>query len=73
MPKITVSLPEACVDALDSAANHARCSRAEIIHRAIEHYLEDFEDLSSCAERLRDSGDSALPWEKVKDGLLGWS
>lgn len=70
MPKITVSLPEAYVDALDSAANHARCSRTEIIHRAIEQHIEDFEDLSSCAERLRDSGDPVLPWEKAKDGLL---
>lgn len=70
MSKVTISLPDACVDVLDSVAKQTGCSRTEVIHRAIEQHIEDFEDLSSCAERLRDSGDPVLPWEKAKDGLL---
>lgn len=69
MTKITVSLPEAYVDTLDSVANQARCSRAEIIRQAIQLHIEDIEDLSLCAERLCDSSDLVLPWKEIKDGL----
>ena len=39
---------------------------AEIIRQAIEHYLENYEDLSISIERLRDPNDPVLDWEKVK-------
>lgn len=66
MPKITISLPDAYVDMLDLVADRARCSQAEIIRQAIQLHIED---LSLCAERLYDSSDLVLPWEKIKDGL----
>ena len=71
MPKITVSLPRPYVDALDSIANQAQCSRAEIIRRAIGQHVEDFEDLSVAEKRLQDPNDPVLPWDKVKNSTLG--
>ena len=69
-PKITISLPDPYVDALDSIANQAKCSRTEIIRRAIRQHIEDSEDLSVSAERLQDPGDPALPWDRIKNDLL---
>lgn len=70
MPQISARLPDPLVSALDAAANQQKRSRAEIIRQAIEHYLEDYEDLSISIERLRDPNDPVLDWEKVKNELL---
>ncbi len=69
MLKITFSLPDSHIDALDSIANQAQCSRAEIIRRAIGHHIEDFEDLSVAEKRLQDPNDPVLSWDKVKHGF----
>ena len=70
MSQVTARLPDPLVDALDVAATQQKRSRAEIIRRAIEHYLEDYEDLSLSIERLRDPSDPVLDWDKVKNELL---
>ena len=70
MSQISARLPDPLVSALDAAANQQKRSRAEIIRQAIEHYLEDYEDLSISIERLRDPNDPVLDWEKVKNELL---
>ena len=70
MRRITVDLPDEAVDALDAAANRLKRSRAEIVRRAIEHYLEDFDDLSVAVERLRDPNDPVLDWDHVRRELL---
>lgn len=70
MSQITARLPDPLVDALDAAAAQLKRSRAEIIRRAIENYLENFEDLVISIERLRDPSDPVLDWDKVKNGLL---
>ena len=68
--QITARLPNAVVSALDATARRLRCSRAEIVRRAVERYLEDFDDLSAAVDRLRDPSDPVLDWDQVGRDLL---
>ena len=71
MPQqVTARLPDPMVDVLDTAARRLRRSRADIIRLAIEHYLEDFDDLSVAIDRLRDPGDPVLDWDRVRREFL---
>ena len=70
MAQITTRLPDELVEELESAAKSLKRSRAEIVRQAIEHYLEDFEDLGLALERMRDPTDAVLDWEQVKRDLL---
>jgi len=70
MTQITSRLPEEVVSLLDQAAAKLNRSRAEVARRAIEYYLEDFEDLNLALERLQDPADSVLDWEGVRRELL---
>ena len=70
MSQVTARVPDELVDALDAAAAQLKHSRAEIIRRALERYLEDFQDLEIAMERLLDPADPVLDWEEVRDGLL---
>ena len=45
-------------------------SRADVIRLAVEHYLEDFDDLSVAIDRLRDPTDPVLDWDQVRRELL---
>ena len=72
MPQqVTARLPDSMVDALDVAAQQLRRSRADVIRLAVEHYLEDFDDLSAAIDRLRDPTDPVLDWNQVRRELLG--
>ena len=68
--QITARLPNAVVSALDATARRLRCSRAKIVRRAVERYLEDFDDLSVAVDRLRDPSDPVLDWDQVRRDLL---
>jgi len=70
MTQITSRLPEEVVALLDQAATKLHRSRAEVVRRAIEYYLEDFEDLNLALERLQDPADPVLDWEEVRRELL---
>ena len=71
MPQqVTARLPDSVVDALDTAAQQLRRSRADVICLAVEHYLEDFDDLSAAVDRLRDPTDPVLDWDQVRRELL---
>ena len=71
MPQqVTARLPDPMVDALDTAARELQRSRADVIRLAVEHYLEDFDDLSVAIDRSRDSSDPALDWDQVRRELL---
>ena len=71
MPQqVTARLPDPMVDALDAAAQQLRRSRADVIRLAVEHYLEDFDDLSAAIDRLRDPTDPVLDWDEVRRELL---
>ena len=72
MPQqVTARLPDSVVDALDTVAQQLRRSRADVIRLAVEHYLEDFDDLSAAVDRLRDPTDPVLDWDGVRRELLG--
>ena len=70
MSQITARLPDELVTALDQAAEQLNRTRAEVVRKAVEYYLEDFEDISRAIEVLRDPADPILDWEQVKHGLL---
>ena len=68
--QVTARLPDPIVDALDTAARRLGRSRADVIRLAVEHYLEDFDDVSVAIDRLRDPGDPVLGWDEVRRELL---
>lgn len=70
MSQITARLPDEVVAALDAAAAELRRSRADLVRKAIEYYLDDFEDLRRAIEVLRDPADPVLDWDEVRDDLL---
>ncbi len=67
---VSARLPDAMVVAIDSAASQMRRSRAEIIRIAIEHYLEDYDDLSVALDRIQDPNDPVLDWDEVRCDLF---
>ena len=70
MTQITTRLPDDVLEALDAAAHRLKRSRAEIVRQAIEHYLEDLDDLSVARDRLQDPADPVLDWDEVRRVLL---
>jgi len=71
MPQqVTARLPDPVLAALDAAALQLRRSRADVIRIAVEKYLEDFDDLSTAIDRLRDPSDPVLDWDRVRRDLL---
>ncbi len=68
--QVTARLPDSLVDTLDTTAQQLRRSRADVIRLAIEHYLDDFDDLSIAIDRLRDPNDPVLDWDKVRSELF---
>ncbi len=70
MRQITVRLPDKLVAALDVTAAKLHRTRADVIRQAVEHYLDDFKDISLAVEVLRDPEDPILDWETVKHDLL---
>lgn len=70
MRQISIKLPNALVTALDEAATKSHRTRANVIQQAAEYYLNDFEDITSILEILRDPWNPALDWGKIKHRLL---
>ena len=70
MSKITTRLPDEVLEALDAAALRLKRSRAEIVRQAIEHYLEDLDDLSAASDRLQDPADPVLDWDEARRALI---
>ena len=68
--QVSARLPVQVVEALDGAATRLRRSPADVIRVAVEHYLEDFDDLSVAIDRLRDPKDSELEWNEVRSEFL---
>ncbi len=70
MAQVTARLPDDLVAVLDEAARRLGRSRAELIRKALEYYLDDVEDLRLALERLQDPDDPVLDWEEVRRDLL---
>ncbi len=71
MTQITARLPDELVTALDDAASQLRRTRADVVRRAIEYYLDDFEDVAAAIQSLQDPADPVLDWDSVRRDLLG--
>ena len=71
MTQITVRVPDELAMSLDAAAAQLKRSRADVVRLALERYLEDFDDLSTALDRLRDPSDPVLGWDEVRRELLG--
>ena len=71
MTQITARVSEELAAALSAAAAQVGISRADVIRRALKSYLEDLEDATVAAARLRDDSDPVLDWDEVKRELLG--
>lgn len=70
MSQIIARVPNAVVEALDAVAEKSNRSRADIIRQALEHYLEDYDDLEIALDRLQDQSDPVLEWPPTKNDLL---
>ena len=67
--RVTTQLPLQLVDDLRVTATRLSCSRAEIMRRALEHYLEaleELEDIELATQRLDDPDDEILDWDQVR-------
>ena len=71
MTQITARLPDELAVSLDAAAVQLKRSRADVVRLALERYLEDFDDLSTALDRLRDPSDPVLDWDEVRRELFG--
>lgn len=70
MAQVTARISGALVARLDRAAKTLGLTRADVIRRAIEDYLENREDLRLAIEALRDPADGSLDWEEIRDDLM---
>ena len=57
MNRTAARLPDGLASDLDAMATQLKRSRADIVRRAIERYLDDLDDLEAAVERLRDPND----------------
>jgi transposase len=70
MLRVSAQFPAELAEELDEASRRLNCTRAELIRQAVEHYLDDLEDLRMGLERRQDPADPVLEWEEVRRGLL---
>ena len=63
MSQCTARVPDEIIEELDKAARSLHRTRAQIGRQAIELYLEDYHDLSTAIDALRDPADEVLEWE----------
>ena len=70
MTQLSALIPDELAIALDAAARQNDLSTDEIVQQALEHHLEDLEDISIALERLDDPSDLTLDWNQVKSELL---
>ena len=70
MTQITARIPDELARDIDAVAARLNRSRAQVVRRALEYYLEDLEDLRLGLERLQDPADAILDWEDVRRELL---
>ena len=70
MIQLSARIPDELAIALDAAARQNDLSTDEIVQQALEHHLEDLEDIGIALERLDDPSDLALDWNQVKSELL---
>ena len=66
---ISVRLPKALADHLDSIAKETERSRSYIIQKALESYIEDYADLQVALDRLHDKTDAVISGKELRKSL----
>lgn len=65
MSQIIARLPDEMVKEIDHVAQVLHRSWADVVHKAIEIYPEDLDDLNTAIDRLRDPADRSMDWEQA--------
>jgi RHH-type rel operon transcriptional repressor/antitoxin RelB len=66
---ISVRLPKALADRLDTVAKETERPRSYIIQKAIESYIEDYADLQVALDRLHDKTDAVISGKELRKSL----
>jgi RHH-type rel operon transcriptional repressor/antitoxin RelB len=66
---ISIRLPKALADQIDSIAKETERPRSYIIQKALESYIEDYADLQVALDRLHDRTDPVVSGKDLRKGL----
>jgi len=66
---ISIRLPKALADQIDSIAKETERPRSYIIQKALESYIEDYADLQVALDRLHDKTDSVVSGKELRKAL----
>ena len=66
---ISVRLPKALANQLDSIARETERPRSYIIQKALESYIEDYADLQVALDRLHDKADPVISGKELRKSL----
>jgi RHH-type rel operon transcriptional repressor/antitoxin RelB len=66
---ISVRLPKALADQLNSIAEETERPRSYIIQKALESYIEDYADLQVALDRLHDKTDPVISGKELRKSL----
>jgi RHH-type rel operon transcriptional repressor/antitoxin RelB len=66
---ISIRLPKALADQIDSIARETERPRSYIIQKALESYIEDYADLQVALDRLHDKTDSVISGKELRKAL----
>ena len=66
---ISVRLPKALADQIDSIAKETERPRSYIIQKALESYIEDYADLQVALDRLHDKTDPVVSGKELRKAL----
>ena len=73
MSKITTTVPDSLLEALDAVAAELGINRSALVRQALHRYLDDYGDLNVAIERLQDPADREMNWREVRNALLNTS
>jgi len=66
---ISVRLPEAIAEQLDTIARETERPRSYIVQKALESYLQDYADLQVALDRLHDKADPVVSGKELRKSL----
>jgi RHH-type rel operon transcriptional repressor/antitoxin RelB len=66
---ISIRLPKALVDQINSIAKETERPRSYIIQKALESYIEDYADLQVASDRLHDKTDPVVSGKELRKAL----
>jgi RHH-type rel operon transcriptional repressor/antitoxin RelB len=66
---ISIRLPKALADQIDSIAKETERPRSYIIQKALESYIEDYADLQVALDRLHDKTDPVVSGKELRKPL----